>query len=81
VDKPFNTRGYLYKRTVISHDNNLTLDLVSNLKAFAERIPRMRGKLLETQGDPLLFIVEVEDNNIEFLIKLNDLLGMVDPAP
>src|SRR5690606_12149588 len=43
--------------------------------------PWMRGKLLETQGNPLLVIIEVEDNDIEFLIKLNDLLGMVDPAP
>ena len=81
MDKSFHSGGYFDKCAVISHDNHLALDLISNLKAFAERIPRMRGKLLETESDPLLVIIKVEDDNIEFLVELYDLLGMVDPAP
>jgi hypothetical protein len=41
----------------------------------------MRGQLLETESDSFLVIIEVKDNNIQFLIELNDLLRMVDPAP
>jgi len=41
----------------------------------------MGSQLLETEGDPLFVIVKVKYYYIELLVKLNDLLGMVDPAP
>ena len=41
----------------------------------------MRRKLLETESDPLLVIIKVEDDDLELLVKLHDLFGMVDPAP
>ncbi len=41
----------------------------------------MRGKLLETEGDALLLLVEVKDNDLDLLIEGNDLLRMVDTAP
>ena len=41
----------------------------------------MRGELLQTQGDALLGLVEVEDHDVDLLIERHDLLGVVYAAP
>ena len=41
----------------------------------------MRLKLLETEGDSLLVLIEVENNDVNLLIERYNLLRMIDPAP
>jgi len=48
VDKTLNTGSDFYKSTVIGDDNNFTFDSITNIESFAQRIPWMRSKLLET---------------------------------
>ena len=38
-------------------------------------------QLLKTKADPAFLIIEVEDNDIEFLIKLEHFRRMVDTSP
>ena len=38
-------------------------------------------ELLETEGDALLLVVEVEDNDIELLVEFDNFAGLCDAAP
>ena len=81
VDQALYARSDLDERTVIGHDDHLALDLVADFEVGIERLPRVRGELFETQRDTLLGLVEVEDHDLELLIELHDLLGMVHTTP
>ena len=41
----------------------------------------MRGELFQTEGDALLLVVEVEDNDIQLLVELNHFLRIAYAAP
>ena len=41
----------------------------------------MRSELLEAQGNTLLLVVEVEDNNVDLLVQLNHFLRIAYAAP
>ena len=41
----------------------------------------MRSELLQTEGDATLLVVEVEDHDIDLLVELHHLVGIVDAAP
>ena len=41
----------------------------------------MRCKLLETKGNTFFVFIEIENNNLDFLIKFDNLFRMVDTAP
>ena len=41
----------------------------------------MWSQLLQTKSDALLLVVEVDDNDVEFLIELNDFLRIAYAAP
>ena len=77
----FNTGLDLDECTVIGDEDDLTLDLVTNLEVGIEVVPRMRSELLESEGDPLLLLVEIKNNDLDLLVKGNNLLRMVDSAP
>ncbi len=38
-------------------------------------------ELLETEGDALLLVVEVKDNDVELLVELANFRGLGDTAP
>ena len=81
MDKTFYTRLDLHECTVVSDQDNLALHLVTYLEVRIECIPRVYGKLLETEGYPLLGLIEVEDDDTDLLVELTAFLRMVDPAP
>ena len=81
MDEAFNARSDLDERTVVGDDDDLTLDGVTHLEVLIESIPRMRSELLETQGDTLLVVVEVEDDDLDLLVQLDHLFGVRDAAP
>ena len=66
---------------IIGHDNNFAIDLVANLKLCVESIPGMGLELLEAEGDALLLVIEVENDDIEFLVEFDNFAGMVHATP
>ena len=81
MDQTLYARSDLNECSVVSHNNYLTLNVVTNLQVSIQSIPRMRSQLLQTQCDTLLLVIEVKDNNVDLLIQLNDFLGIVNAAP
>ena len=81
MDKTLNARSNLNECAVVSDDNNLTLNVVSNLELWVESIPWVRSELLQTKGDALLVVVEVEDNDIDLLVESYYLVRIAYAAP
>ena len=81
MDQTLHTGSDLDERAVVGHNDHAALHLVADLERLIERLPRMRGELLQTQGDALLGLVEVEDHDVDLLIERHDLLGVVYAAP
>ena len=67
VYQAFHAGFHLYKGTVVGHGHNFTLHGVTHLEVRGERLPRVRSKLLETQGNALLLLVEVQHDHVDFL--------------
>ena len=81
VDQPLDARGDLHECAVVGHHDHAALDLVADLEVLVERLPRMRGELLQAQCDTLLGVVEIEDNDLDLLVERHDLFGVVHAAP
>ncbi len=81
MDKSLYARLDLYECAVVSDENYFTLNLVTDLDIRIEAIPRMSGKLLQTESDSLLLLVEVENYDLDLLIKFNNFLWVVYAAP
>ena len=79
--QPFHAGSNLDEGTVVGDDNDLAFDLVADLHILIQRIPWMRGELFQAEGDTLLVIIEIENDDLDLLIKLNDLFRMVDTSP
>ena len=69
MDQTFYAGLDLNECAVISDDDNFTFNLVTNLDVRIESFPRMRSKLFDTEGDALLDIVEVKDNDVDLLVE------------
>ena len=81
VDEAFDAGGNLEECAVVGHDNHAALDLVANLEVGVESVPGMGHELLDAQSDALLLVIEVEDNDVELLVKLDNFAGMAYAAP
>ena len=81
MDKTLDTRLDLDECAVVSDEDDLALDGVTDLEVRIEFVPRMWGKLLVTKGDSLLLRIEFLDDDLDLLVEGNNLLRAVDPAP
>ena len=81
MDESLYARLDLNECAVVSDEDNLSGNLVTNLDIRIEAVPRMCCKLLETESDPLLLLIEVENDNLDLLIELDNLLRIVHAAP
>ena len=81
VDQTLDARLDFDEGTVVGHDDNLALDMVADLEVLVEAIPWVRGELLQTEGNALLLLVEVEDNDIDLLVELHHLVRIAHAAP
>ena len=81
MDQTFHTWSDFYECTIVGHHNHFTLHAVANLEVWIESIPWMRHELLQAESDALLLFVEVENNHIELLVRLNDVVRIVNTAP
>ena len=79
--KTFYTWLNLNECAVVSDKDDLTLNLVTNLEIRVEVIPWMWGKLLETESDTLLLLIEVKNNDLDLLVKSDNLFRVIDTAP
>ncbi len=55
--------------------------MVANLEVRIESLPWVGCELLQAERDTLLLLVEVEDNDIDFLAFVYNLVGIVDTSP
>ena len=55
--------------------------MVAHFECLVQIVPGMGYKLLDTESDALLLVVEVEDNDLDVLIKLNNLVGIRNTTP
>ena len=69
MDKSLYARLNLNECAVVSDENDFALNLVADLEVRIESLPRMRLELLETEGDSLLVLVEVEDDDVDLLVE------------
>ena len=81
VDKALYTGLYLNECTIVGDDNNLAFHVVAHLQVRVESIPWVRSELLQTECYALLLVVEVKDNDVDLLVELNHLVGIVNAAP
>ena len=73
VDQTFYARSDFDECTVVSHNNHFDFHLVTNLQVISS-IPWVRSQLFRRERYVSFFVIEVKDNNVEFLIQLNPLL-------
>ena len=81
MDQTLYAGSDLNKCAVVGDNNNLTLNVVANFEVSIQGIPRMRSELLQAESNALLLVVEVEDNDINLLVELYNLVGIVYAAP
>ena len=81
MDKAFYARSDLNECSVVSDNDNLALDVVTNLEVWVESVPWVWCELLQAEGDALLLVVEVEDNDIYLLVELYNLVWVAYAAP
>ena len=76
MDKTFYARSDFNECAVISDNDNFTFNFVADFEVLIKCFPRMRGKLFETKSDAFFLVVEVDDNNLKFLIQVYNLFRM-----
>ena len=81
MDKTFYARSDFNKRAVVCHNDNFAFHLVANLQVWIQSVPWMWLELLQAEGDTLLLVVEVEDNNVELLVQFHNLVRVVYATP
>ena len=81
MNESLHARLDLYECTIVGNHDYLAFHMVAHLQVGIQSIPRMRAELLQTEGDATLLVVEVEDDNVDLLIELHHLVGIVDTAP
>ena len=66
----------------VAHDvDDLARDAGADRVLVGDVLPRAGDLLLEAQGDLLLVLVDVEDHDLDLLVDLDHVAGVVDPAP
>ena len=81
VDESFDPFFDFNKRAVRHDVDDSSLDRGACRIFGFDFIPRILGLLLETEGDALFFIVDVEDHDLDFLSEFQHFVRMGDAAP
>ena len=81
MDETLDTGFDLDESAVVGDGDDLALHGVTDLEVGGEALPRVRGELLQAEGDALLRLVEVEHHDIDLLVQGDHLFRMGDAAP
>src|SRR5450759_2962398 len=81
VDETFDSGFEFHKRAVGHKIDDLAFDLRAHGKLAFDQIPRIGHLLFEAETDALLFLVDVEDNNVNVLADFQNFRRMADATP
>ena len=81
MDQAFDTLFKLDKRAVAQHIDHLTGDLRANRISLFDVVPGAGLYLLQSQGDALSILVDLEHFDVDFLIDLQQFTRVVHPSP
>ena len=70
MDEAFDAFLDLHERAVRNEVRDLAFDALSGREALFDLVPGILLRLLEAEGDALLFLVDVEDDDFELLADL-----------
>ena len=68
--KTFNAGLDFDECAVVSDEDDLALDLVTDLEIGIEVVPGMRSELLQTEGDTLLLLFVFDQEDLDILVVL-----------
>src|SRR6185437_3413058 len=71
VNQAFDAGLDLHKRAVVRDAHHFTLHARADREALRDGGPRVRQKLLAAQGNALLFLIEFQNLNLNFLARLH----------
>ena len=71
----------LDERAVGENVDDLALDLGTDREAFLDIVPRTRQCLLESERDSLALLVDLQHLDVDFLLDLEHLRGVIDSPP
>src|SRR3954469_7967054 len=69
----------LDERAVVRQIANAAFHQRADWVAVGDLVPRVRLRLLHAERDLLLVLVDIEDLNLDLLVDVHELAGMVDP--
>ncbi len=81
VDEAFDALFEFDEDAVVDDADDFAFDFSAGGIFFGGVDPGIGSQLLEAEGDALLFLVEFENDDVEFLLRLYQVGGMLDAAP
>src|SRR5690349_15097898 len=81
VDQALNTRSDFQECSVIFNIDDFTFDNITFFDGITDNIPWMWLELFEAKRDSLLVFIEIQYNDMYFLIDLQNFRWMVDTSP
>ena len=81
MDEAFDACFDFDERAVRHEVGDLALDLRADREALFDLVPRILLGLLEAEGDALLLLVDVEDDDVELLADLEQFARVAEAAP
>src|SRR5437879_4040681 len=81
IDQALNALFQFNERTVIGHAQNASFYVCAYRIAFRSVKPRIRRELLESQRYPLLFFIELQDLNVDFVTYMDQVARMRQASP
>src|ERR1017187_1237093 len=81
VNEAFDTLFEFDERTVVGHRDDLSCNALTYVITLLYVCPRVRRKLLHSEGDALLVVVVIEHYDGDYLIELDNFVRMRNPAP
>src|SRR6267154_734113 len=71
----------LHEHAIVHHAHDLAVHLAARRVLFRRTGPRIGHQLLQSERHPLLFLVELQDNDVQLLLRLHDVGRMLDAPP
>src|SRR5271169_3367185 len=81
VDEAFDALFELDENAVVDDAYDFAFYFATSRVFFRSVDPGIRHQLLEAERDALLFLVELEDDDVQLLLRLDDVGWMLDAAP
>ena len=81
MDQPFYAFLQFHKGAIRNKVRDLAFDSLARWETFLDLVPRILLRLLESELDAFLFLVNIENDDFELLPYFDHLAGMAETAP